>query len=158
MLFHVDIGHREHPGGEGAGRGAGTLDGVGIEADAPLLRDAVLGEEAFAHEPLPEELAHFHLQRTAPKRQLARIGTPVEPFVRGDPRKHRSRPAERRPDVVPAQDHHLFQGVPVGEAVRTGHEGVAARSLAPGGQPRAAGGRKQDRQNQDMTLHQFFTT
>ena len=78
MLLHVDIGHREHPGGESAGRGAGALDGIRIEADAAGFRDAVLGEKAFTHEPLPEELAHFHLQCSAAERQLAGSGrTPV---------------------------------------------------------------------------------
>ena len=148
VLLHIDVGHREHPGGEGASRGEGALDGIGIETDSARFRNPVLGEEAFTHEPFPEELAHLHLQRAAAERQLAGGGAPVEPLVRRDPRQHGTRAAQRRPDVVPAQDDHFLPGVALGEALRARHECRAFGGCAPGREPRAAGNDCQDRHQQ----------
>ena len=149
VLLHGNVGHREHPGGESPGRGTGPLDGIGIEPDAARLRNGILADEPFPDEPLPEELAHLHFQRTAAERQFAGDRRPVEPGVRGDPRHHGTGAADRRTDVVTAQDDHLLPGVPVVETGRPGHEsgrllrimggidlGTAGRDQEHGGQQR----------------------
>ena len=156
MLLHDDIGHREQAGGKHARRGAGPLDGIGIETNGPLLRHGVLGEEAFLHQPFAEELAHLRLQRAAFQGQLAGCRCPLEPFVRGDPRQHRSGAADGRPHVVPAQDHHLLHRIPVGEAGRPGHEGLGNGGFGrPGSETGTAGHEEKGRQKADSACDIF---
>ena len=124
MRLDVDVRYGQHAAREELGCGDGALLAVGVEADRTFFGPVVLRNEAFGLEPLADVLARHGLQRSSAHGELAGVGRPVDPRVRGRQVEGRSGGRQRRTDVVAAQDDNLLELVVVAGLVEVERGGL----------------------------------
>ena len=111
LVLDGDVGDGEHGGGEVFRGGDGALSGIRVEADFPILRDVVFGDEALFLQPLAEVLAHTGLCDTAFEGQFAVLCRPFRPGMRCQLRDGGAGVGKRGADVVPTQHDDLFKRI-----------------------------------------------